>query len=169
MRIKNRLPKCVAILLLAVLMMLPGTAAAQDIFADLAGIDNVESTYISGRFAHNMKRRSSSSGEHTISLEMGFSSYYSYQCYSERSVAMAKKILKKYLKDNPTVEVVMHTTQGVQEYTVYEKFIDGGNKMSQLLIWDSDNPCVAEISVINWDKGLDRTKSKYVDSDNTDE
>lgn len=158
------------VILTAALMMLMGaSASAQDIFADLAGVDNVESTYVSGRFAHNKKIWASSSGQHSIRLDKGFSSFYSYQCYSEKSVAMARKILKQYLKDNPSVEVMMRTSQGVQEYAVYEKFTDDGDKITQMVIWNSDAPNIAEVSVINWNKGLVRTKSKYEDYDETDE
>lgn len=157
------------VMLVAALMMaMAGNASAQDIFADLAGVDNVESTYVSGRFAHNKKLWASSSGQHSIRLDKGFSSFYSYQCYSEKSVAMAKKMLKQYLKDNPNVEVMMRTSQGVQEYAVYEKFTDDGDKVTQMVIWNSDAPNVAEVSVINWNKGLVRTKSKYEDYDSTD-
>lgn len=153
----------------AVMIFVCGNASAQDIFAELAGIDNVESTYVSGRFAHNKKIWASSSGQHSIRLDKGFSSFYSYQCYSEKSVAMARKILKQYLKDNPSVEVMMRTSQGVQEYAVYEKFTDDGDKITQMVIWNSDAPNIAEVSVINWNKGLVRTKSKYEDYDETDE
>lgn len=38
-----------------------------------------------------------------------------------------------------------------------------------MVIWNSDAPNVAEVSVINWNKGLVRTKSKYEDYDETDE
>lgn len=169
--IKNTSKKyCVTVMLLASMVsFMAGSINAQDIFADLAGVDNVESTYVSGRFAHNKKIWASSSGQHSIRLDKGFSSFYSYQCYSEKSVAMARKILKQYLKDNPSVEVMMRTSQGVQEYAVYEKFTDDGDKITQMVIWNSDAPNVAEVSVINWNKGLVRTKSKYEDNDETDE
>lgn len=169
--IKNTSKKyCVTVMLLASMVsFMAGSINAQDIFADLAGVDNVESTYVSGRFAHNKKIWASSSGQHSIRLDKGFSSFYSYQCYSEKSVAMARKILKQYLKDNPSVEVMMRTSQGVQEYAVYEKFTDDGDKITQMVIWNSDAPNIAEVSVINWNKGLVRTKSKYEDYDETDE
>ena len=134
--IKNTSKKyCVTVMLLASMVsFMAGSINAQDIFADLAGVDNVESTYVSGRFAHNKKIWASSSGQHSIRLDKGFSSFYSYQCYSEKSVAMARKILKQYLKDNPSVEVMMRTSQGVQEYAVYEKFTDDGDKITQMVI-----------------------------------
>lgn len=169
MKNKSIKRKMRVMLAVAVMIFGYGNASAQDIFAELAGIDNVESTYVSGRFAHNKKIWASSSGQHSIRLDKGFSSFYSYQCYSEKSVAMAKKILKQYLKDNPSVEVMMRTSQGVQEYAVYEKFTDDGDKITQMVIWNSDAPNVAEVSVINWNKGLVRTKSKYEDYDKTDE
>ena len=117
---------------------------AEDVFADLAGMSHVESTYVSSR---------------------GFPSLYSYQCYSEEAVTKARDILKKYLKKNPDVEVVMKTTQGMQEYVVYEKFIDEGKKVEQMIIWNSDASNVCEIVVINWDKGLERGTARYSDED----
>ena len=59
----------------AMMTLLYGNVSAQDIFADLAGVDNVESTYVSGRFAHNKKLWASSSGQHSIRLDKGFSSF----------------------------------------------------------------------------------------------
>lgn len=155
-------------LVVMALALLPCQGLAQDIFSELTGMEGVESTYVSGRFAHNKRYWSSSDGTHRVSLDHGFSSLYSYQCYSERSVAMAKKILKNYLKDNPNVEVMMRTTQDVQEYAVYEKFIDNGDKVSQMIIWNSAGPSAVEVSVINWNKGIERTKSKYEDYDSKD-
>lgn len=155
-------------LVMMALAFLPSQGLAQDIFAELSGMEAVESTYVSGRFAHAQRYLTNKDGTHRIALNQGFSSLYSYQCYSEQSVAMAKKILKKYLKDNPNVEVVMKNTQGVLEYAVYEKFIDNGNKVSQMIIWSSDGPCAVEVSVINWKKGIERTKSEYEDSEYED-
>lgn len=136
---------------------------AEDVFADLAGMSHVESTYVSGRFAHNKKYWYSNSGMHTMDLSRGFSSLYSYQCYSEETVAKARDILKRYLKKNPDIEVMMKTTQGMQEYVVYEKFVDEGKKVEQMIIWNSDASNVCEIVVINWDKGLERGTARYSD------
>lgn len=138
---------------------------AEDVFAELAGMTHVESTYVSGRFAHNKKYWYSNSGMHKMDLSRGFSSLYSYQCYSEEAVTKARDILKKYLKKNPDIEVVMKTTQGMQEYVVYEKFIDEGKKVEQMIIWNSDASNVCEIVVINWDKGLERGTARYSDED----
>lgn len=80
------------------LMIMPGHADAQDVFAGLAGMNHVESTYISGRFSHNKKYWTSDTGEHRIDLRSGFSSFYSYKCSSEESVSKAEEILKSYLK-----------------------------------------------------------------------
>lgn len=136
---------------------------AEDVFADLAGMSHVESTYVSGRFAHNKKYWYSNSGMHKMDLSWGFSSLYSYQCYSEETVAKARDILKRYLKKNPDIEVMMKTTQGMQEYVVYEKFVDEGKKVEQMIIWNSDASNVCEIVVINWDKGLERGTARYSD------
>lgn len=153
------------ILVLTASVFLSVPVMAEDVFADLAGMSHVESTYVSGRFAHNKKYWYSNSGMHTMDLSRGFSSLYSYQCYSEEAVTKARDILKKYLKKNPDVEVVMKTTQGMQEYVVYEKFIDEGKKVEQMIIWNSDASNVCEIVVINWDKGLERGTARYSDED----
>lgn len=166
----NKSLKCARIvtLVVMVLVLLPCQGLAQDIFAELTRMEGVESTYVSGRFAHNKRYWISSDGTRRVSLDQGFSSLYSYQCYSEKSVEKAKKILKQYLKDNPNVEVMMRTTQDVQEYAVYEKLIDNGDKVTQMIIWNSAGPSAVEVSVINWKKGLDRSKSKYEDDDRKD-
>lgn len=151
----------VAVFMLVAVVCIPAYADTQEVFAELAGMNQVESTYVSGRFAHNKKYWSSSSGMHRMDLRDGFSSLYSYQCYSEESVSKAKDILKKYLRNNPDMEVMMKTTQGMQEYVVYEKFIDDGKKVTQMIIWNSDAPNLCEIVVINWNKGLERRGASY--------
>lgn len=133
---------------------------AADIFADLTGMDHVESTYVSGRFAHNKKYWYSNSGKHAMDLTRGFSALYSYECYSEEAVKKARKILDEYMKKNPDVEVMMKTVQGQQEYIVLEKFT-ADDKVSQMVIWNSDAANVCEIVVIDWNKGLERTRSPY--------
>lgn len=145
----------------AILLMMSNQAEAQEVFADLAGMNHVESTYVSGRFAHNNQFWRSNSGSHVMDLSRGFSSLYSYRCYSEEAVGKAMEILKKYLKSNSDIEVVMKTTQGLQEYVIYEKFLDDGNKISQMIIWNREAPNVCEIVVINWDKGVERGPDHY--------
>lgn len=86
------------VMALMAFVIIPGHADAQDVFAGLAGMNHVESTYISGRFSHNKKYWTSDTGEHTIDLRRGFSSFYSYKCSSEESVSKAEEILKSYLK-----------------------------------------------------------------------
>lgn len=162
---KSVLRTFAATLAVMVSLLLPGQASAQDVFADLAGMSHVESTYVSGRFAHNKQRWRSSSGVHAMDLSRGFSSLYSYQCYSEDAVAKARDILKKYLKKTPDMEVMMKTTQGVQEYVVYEKFTGDGSKVTQMIIWNCDASNVCEIVVINWEKGLERGMARYSDED----
>lgn len=138
-------------------------AEAKDIFADLAGMAGVESTYVSGRFAHNKQSWKSNSGLHGIDLSRGFSALYSYECYSEEAVRKARAILKNLIKNDPDLELMMKTTQGSQEYLVYEKFNDEGN-LIQMLIWNSDAPHVCEIVVIDWKEGLKRDSSYKTDS-----
>lgn len=130
-------------------------ALAKEIFADLAGDAQVDITYVSGKFAHNQKTWRSQTGRHAMDLSKGFSSLYSYQCYSEQSVKKARRILEAYLKANPTMEIVMKQSQGMQEYVVYEKFM-ADDRLEQMIIWNSDAPNVCEIVVIDWENGFDR-------------
>lgn len=139
------------------MMIAPGARGA-DIFAEISGMPQVESSYVSGRFAHNMKVWRSIYGQHSMDLSAGFSALYSYQCYSEEAVAKARKILQRYLKDNKDVELMMKTTSGTQEYYVYEKFVND-NMVTQMVIWESTSPNVCEIVVIDWNKGLPRKSS----------
>lgn len=138
-------------------------AGAEEIFAALTDMNQVESTYISGRFAHHMKTWRSANGNHAMNLSQGFSSLYSYQCYSLDAVDKARKILKDYLQKHPELEVVMRSKDAAGEYVVYESFIDD-NTVSKMIIWNSDAPNVCEIVVIDWKKGLARGSSKYSDS-----
>lgn len=146
----------VLVMVFMALMIMPGHADAQDVFAGLAGMNHVESTYISGRFSHNKKYWTSDTGEHRIDLRRGFSSFYSYKCSSEESVSKAEEILKSYLKKNPDLEIMVKTQRGLEEYVVYEKFIDDGKKVTQMIIWNKDTSNSCEIAVINWDQGLER-------------
>lgn len=161
---KNRVSKFRPVIIamaLAAILLMPFAVSAEEVFAELSGMDNVESTYVSGRFAHNKKTWYSASRQHGMDLSRGFSALYTYQCYSEESVAKAKKILKDYLKKNRDIEVVMKTSQGMQEYVVYEKFSDDGKLIKQMIIWNSDAPNVCEIVVVDWNKGLEPTQSPY--------
>lgn len=148
--------------ILTLLLSLVMTTAlnAADIFAELSGMPQVESTYVSGRFAHNKKYWYSNSGKHSLDLSRGFSALYSYQCYSQESVDKARKILENYLKKNSDIEVMMKTVQGSQEYVVYEKFTSD-DKIAQMIIWNSDAPNMCEIVVIDWNKGLEPVRSPY--------
>lgn len=143
-----------------ILTAMSSQSFAADIFAELSGMPQVESTYVSGRFAHNKKYWQSSSGRHMMDLTKGFSALYSYQCYTEDAVKKARKILQDYLKKNPGVEVMMKTVQGTQEYVIYEKFTDD-DKISQLIIWNHEAPNLCEIVVIDWNKGLEPTRPPY--------
>lgn len=148
-------------LLSIVMAVLIGTTSfAADIFAELSGMPQVESTYVSGRFAHNKKYWYSNTGRQSVDLTRGFSALYSYECYSEEAVKKARKILEDYLKKNPDVEIMMKTIQDKQEYVIYEKFTDD-DKVSQMIIWNSDAPNVCEIVVIDWNKGLEPNRSPY--------
>ena len=143
----------------ATALALPSGASAADIFAELAGRTQVESTYVSGRFAHNMKIWRSKDYIHSIDLSRGFSALYSYECYSEDDVKDARRILNNYLKKDPSVELVMRTREGSGEYAVYEKF-NSEEKLLQMIIWNSSSPSHCELVVIDWKKGLAPSKPK---------
>lgn len=170
MNISNLLPSAIKRQLAAVTLVLAAigvspAAQANDIFEALNGMTTVESTYVSGRFAHNKKTWRNHTGTRAMDLSKGFSSLYSYQCYSEESVKKARQILADYLKKNKNVEVVMRSKQGGQEYVVYEKFKDD-DMVTQMIIWSCDAPNVCEVVVIDWDKGLKRTQNPYESSVN---
>ncbi len=128
---------------------------AEEIFAELADIKQVESTYISGRMAHNMPMWRSQTGSHAINFNEGFSSLYTYQCYSVEAVDKARKILRNYLKSHPDMEVVMRTREASGEYVIYERF-SKDNRLMQMIIWSSDAPNICEIVVVDWKDGLKR-------------
>lgn len=130
-------------------------ANAQEIFAELTDMKQVESTYISGRWAPTMPTWRNMTGTHAIDLREGFSALYTYNCYSIESVAKAHKILDSYLKKNSDIEVVMRTREGSSAYEIYERFTPD-NRLTQMIIWSSDAPNVAEIVVVDWKEGLQR-------------
>lgn len=163
MGIKLRSKICGWLLAIAVVLTVSQPGVAQDVFAALADMNQVECTYISGRFAHNKKFWQSRTGKHSVNLSKGFSSLYSYQCFSIEAVDKARKILKDYLKKNPDMEIVMRSKQAGQEYAVYEKFIDDGSKVTQMIIWSQEDKQVCEIVVINWKNGLSRDMAYYTD------
>lgn len=132
--------------------------ADDDIFGELSGMNNVESTYISGRFSHNKQKWYNKSYSHSMDLSGGFSSFYSYQLYSEESVKKAEEILNRYLKNNRRVELMMKSEQGLQQYRVYEKFKDE-DTLIQLIIWSMDASNSCEIVVVNWDNGYKKGDS----------
>lgn len=145
----------------AVLVALfPARGNAEDIFAALAGMTQVESTYVSGRWAHNQKYWRDRAGKYSLDLSRGFSALYSYQCYSTEAVNKAKQLLKDYLKNNPEVDLVSKTTGAGQEYMIYEKFDDNDN-LVQMVVWDLSSSNACEIVVVDWYKGLAPTRSEY--------
>lgn len=143
----------------AALLLLPFKASADDIFAELSGRTHVESSYVSGRFAHNMKTWRSKDYSHSMNLSKGFSALYSYQCYSEEDVKDARRILNDYIKRNSDVELVMRSREGMQDYEVYEKF-SSDDKITQMVIWSSSSPNNCEMVVIDWKNGLTPTTPK---------
>lgn len=139
--------------------------SADDIFSELSSIKSVESVYVSGRFSKNMKIWRNNSNTRAMDLSRGFSALYSYRCYSEESVKKARNLLNTYLKNNPNVEVMMHSKEISSEYIVYERFneFDSEVRCDQMIIWSSDAPNVCEVVVIDWKKGLGRGGETYSD------
>lgn len=137
------------------LLACPAAMADDEIFSELSRMNQVESTYISSRFAHTMKTWYDKSYQHAMDLSGGFSSFYSYQLYSVDAVKKAESILQKYLKDNKDVELMMKSENGHQSYRVYEKFKDNDTVL-QLIIWSMDAQNTGEIVVVNWKDGYTR-------------
>lgn len=153
-RYNNILRRAALTLAMALVALVPAMGA-DDIFAALAEMPQVESTYISGRFSHNKRTWRSNNGQHALNLGKGFSALYSYNCYSEESVKKARQILRDYIRRHPEMEVMMKTVQGMQEYIIYESFLSE-DVINKVIIWSSDAPNVAEIVVIDWDEGMKR-------------
>lgn len=147
------------------LIVLSSTAAkAEEVFAGLSEMKNVESTYISGRFSHSMQTWISNTGRHAMDLSRGFSALYTYQCYSEESVNRARQLLDNYLKGKKDVELMMRTKQMGGEYLIYESF-DKQGRVTQMIIWNSESRNICEIVVVDWKNGLERgSDKKYSDN-----
>ncbi len=139
-------------------LILSPTIKAEDIFAELTELQQVESSYVSGRFSHNQKMWTSRSGQRPIDLSAGFSALYSYRCYSQEAVDKARSLLKAYLKKNPSVEVMMRSKDLAGEYVIYEKF-NKDDKLVQMVIWSSEGPHLCEIVVVDWNDGLKKKSS----------
>lgn len=134
-------------ILVGLLSMWPDTMKAEEIFHALTANKNVESTYVSGRIAKDYKIWQGSMNRSSIQLPTGFSSLYSYRCYSKEAVEEGRKILKDYLKDNKDVELVMSTNDHTGEYQYYLRY-NGNDHVTQALIWNCMAPNDCEIVVV---------------------
>ena len=152
----------IAAVMLCVVIMAPFAVRGEDIFAELTHYNQVESTYVSGRFAHNMKTWRSLSGQHAMNLGDGFSSLYTYQCYSQETVSKARKILDNYLSSHKDMELMMRTKHQGGEYLVYEQF-NKEDKLVRMIIWNNDSPGMCEVVVVDWKNGLVRDTSSFSD------
>lgn len=137
--------------------LLPLTASAEEIFAQLTEMapNEVESTYISGRWSNHKQIWASQNGRHGIDLSEGFSALYTYNCYSEAAVQKARKILDAYIKKTPDIELLMRNREAGCIYEVYEHFTKE-NLLKQMIVWSCDAPNVCEIIVVDWVEGLQR-------------
>lgn len=139
-------------IVLGFLMLCPSTLMAEEIFGALTSNKNVESSYVSGRMAENMKTWKGVSDRSTVNLNNGFSSLYSYRCFSVDAVNEARKILNDYLKRNSEVELIMRTKELSGEYMFYERF-NSSNQILQMIIWNATEPSDCEIVVIDFTPG----------------
>ena len=137
------------ILLTCLILLCPAKSSAEDIFRDLTDNKNVESTYVSGRMSNKMTTWKGASRRSTVNLDNGFSSLYSYRCYSVDAVNEARKILNAYLKRNKEMELVMRSKELGGEYMVYEQF-DASGGILKMLIWNSTDVQDCEIVVIEF-------------------
>lgn len=138
------------LLVVVVATFFPTAGRGADIFDSLADMQGVESTFISGRFAHNYTKWNMS--ERALDLKMGFSSLYAYECSSTASVQKAKQLLEAYVKKHPELEVVFRSRQGNSDYMMLEQF-GKDRKIYKWVIWDYMSPGRCEIVVINWKDG----------------
>ncbi|MDE5869456.1 MAG: hypothetical protein K2H18_04415 [Muribaculaceae bacterium] len=154
----NKICRKIAFSIIGIVLFLsPSSIAAEEIFEPLVNMKQVESAYVSGRFAHTKKIWRSSSGRQAMDLSQGFSSLYSYQCYSTEAVNEARKLLNAYLKKHPDMQLMMRTKQDVGEYLLYEH-INKDNRVMKMIIWNSDAPNICDIVVVDWKNGLESGK-----------
>ncbi len=139
--------------------LMPLTLSAEEYFGALASMPQVESTFISGRFAHNSKTWYSRDHTRAFNLSNGFSALYSYGMTTSESVTKAEKLLNKYLKDYPNAELVQSSKCDQEEYKIYELFQNG--KIMEMIIWNKTAPNVAELVVVQWRHGLEPTTPSY--------
>lgn len=145
------------ILILTFCVLMPQGIRAADIFDDLADMQGVQSTYISGRFAHNYKQWNMTG--RSLNLNMGFSSLYAYELTSTSAVNRAKKLLEQYTQRHPELEVMLRTRDRQSEYIVLEQF-GSDNKIYKWVIWDYSASNSLEIVVINWENGYTRESDR---------
>lgn len=145
------------ILILTFCVLMPQGICAADIFDDLADMQGVQSTYISGRFAHNYKQWNMTG--RSLNLNMGFSSLYAYELTSTSAVNRAKKLLEQYTQRHPELEVMLRTRDRQSEYIVLEQF-GSDNKIYKWVIWDYSASNSLEIVVINWENGYTRESDR---------
>lgn len=160
-RVIDQPRRILAMAIMAICVLIPFQSRAEEIFAELAKNKQVESTYISGRFASTKQTWRSMSGRRALNLGDGFSAMYTYQCYSKESVDLARSILEKFLKKNPDVEVMMRSKELSGEYCLYERFNKDGD-VTLCLIWNCEAPSQAEVVVVDLKNGYKRGQ-KYTD------
>lgn len=141
-----------SIILLAALSMTAAVGHAKDIFDSIAGNPQVESTYISGR-VNSKSVWQAQDGEATIKLA-GFDNMYTYLITDESVAKKAKRLLDKYLKANPDVDLVLQKTSdmGKRRYEYYYKY-GPGDRVYQAICWYATAPNNVEIAVVNWKNG----------------
>lgn len=161
-RLHNRFRFIIAGVAILLSSLVPASLKAEEIFKDLVDMKNVDSTFVSGRFASTKKIWRSKSGMHSMDLSQGFSAMYVYNCYSQTAADEARRLLNNYLKKNSDMEVMMRSKEAGGEYVLYQSFNSEG-VLTKMIIWDSIAPNICEIVVVEWEKGL-RGGEPYRDS-----
>ncbi|MDE6836487.1 MAG: hypothetical protein K2J03_05990, partial [Muribaculaceae bacterium] len=155
----GRIRRIILTLGLLIAALIPGQIAAQDIFSELTNDPSVKSTYVSGKFSHNSNGRwYSRSYEHSMQIGKDFSTLFQYECNGEETVKTAERILSRYLKENPDMELMRSTNNYGSIYSIYEKF-NGDGKVIQLIIMNKETPQFCEIVVVNWKNGYQRSEN----------
>lgn len=160
--LKNRFRFIIVGIAILLSSLVPISLKAEEIFKDLVDMKNVDSTFVSGRFASTKKIWRSKSGMHSMDLSQGFSAMYVYNCYSQTATDEARRLLNNYLKKNSDMEVMMRSKEAGGEYVLYQSF-NKDNVLVKMIIWDSVGSNICEVVVVEWEKGL-RGGEPYNDS-----
>lgn len=139
------------IVTLTLLLTVNLSSDAEEIFAPLTKMNDVQSSYVSGRYLEKEDGIFNFVGR-TIDLGKGLSAVYSYVCTSAESINEARNILDDYLKKNPEMELEMKKEGYSVQYRVYERY-NRDNERTQMIIWQETSGITCSIAVIYWKDG----------------